>query len=112
MLRQNLTVRTANHAFYQSFAVNPHDTEGRPLGDGQWDIPRLRELLENVLSKHETFEGFEVEHAFPNVGRRRMLLNARRVPGEGGRPPLILLAFEDVTGKDGEGKHTRAERGG
>ena len=102
VLRHDLTVRSANHAFYQAFAVDPLDTEGRPvyqLGEGHWNIPRLRELLENVLSQHESFEGYEVEHDFPGLGRRRMLLNARRVLARGGRPPLILLAIEDVTAR-------------
>ena len=64
--------------------VEPGETEGQlifHLGDGQWDIPRLRELLEDVLPKNSTFSGFEVDHDFPNVGRRKIILNARRPDG-------------------------------
>ena len=67
------------------------------LGDRQWDIPRLHELLETVLPKDTAFENFEVEHDFPGIGHRTMLLNARRIPGEAGTTQLILLAMEDIT---------------
>ena len=90
-----------NRSFYRSFAVDPTETEGRlvyELGNGQWDIPALRQLLEDVLPERESFDDFEVTHDFPSVGRKVMLLNARRVVGDGdGRAASILLAIEDIT---------------
>src|SRR4029079_18407571 len=76
--------------------------EGRfvyDLGNGQWDIPKLRTLLPQVLSNSHPVEDFEVEHAFPDLGRRTMLLNARRFPPESNDPALVLLAIEDITGR-------------
>src|SRR5580704_13010337 len=83
VLDKNLRVRTANTAFYRNFRASQEETEGRfvyELGNGQWDIPRLRTLLNLVLSNSHPIEEFEVEHAFPAIGRRNMLLNARRFP--------------------------------
>jgi chemotaxis protein methyltransferase CheR len=67
------------------------------LGDGQWNIPALRDLLENVIPKHRTIEAYEVEHEFPAIGRRMMLLNARQVFDDKHRGSILLLAIEDVT---------------
>jgi len=95
-LSLDLKVWLANKSFYDSFKVTPEDTEGRriyDLGNGQWNIPRLRELLEEIIPYDETFDNFEVDHEFESIGRKLMLLNARRV--NSGR--LILLAIEDVT---------------
>jgi PAS domain S-box-containing protein len=100
VLDKSLRVRTANAAFYRDFHVSKEETEGRfvyELGNGQWDIPQLRTLLPQVLSNSHPVEDFEVEHAFPGLGRRNMLLNARRFPPEGNDPDLVLLAIEDVT---------------
>ena len=102
VLDGDLRVRTANGAFYQSFRVSAEDTEGRlvyDLGDGQWDIPRLRALLHEVSSDHHPVSDFEVEHDFPAIGRRSMLLNARPFPPKPGKPELVLLAFEDITAR-------------
>jgi light-regulated signal transduction histidine kinase (bacteriophytochrome) len=80
--------------------VKPEETEGQfvyDLGNRQWNIPRLRELLEEIIPKNNTFEGFQMEHDFPTIGRRIMLLNARRIPTEADETRLILLAIEDVT---------------
>ena len=66
------------------------------LGNRQWDIPSLRELLEKILPHDQHFEGYMVEHDFPEIGRRKMLLNARRVLGKPGARQLILLAMEEV----------------
>jgi two-component system CheB/CheR fusion protein len=103
VLDGRLRVRTANRAFYQTFRVNPRDTEGRliyELGDRQWDIPRLRTLLEELLPQNSHFEDFEVEHDFPGIGRRTMLLNAHRVVQlEGEASHLILLAIEDISAR-------------
>jgi len=106
VLDKSLRVRTANAAFYRDFHVSKEETEGRfvyELGDGQWDIPRLRTLLVQVQSNSHPVEDFEVEHTFPAIGRRNMLLNARRFPSESNNPELVLLAIEDKT------DHRRAE---
>jgi two-component system CheB/CheR fusion protein len=101
VLDADLTVVRANRSFYRVFRVESEQVEGRrvfDLGDGQWDIPRLRELLERLLPQNESFDDFEVEHDFPGLGRRVMLLNARRMErGAAPGPELILLAIEDVT---------------
>ena len=100
VLDGDLRVKTANDAFYQSFRVSAEETESRlvyDLGDGQWDIPGLRALLHEVSSAHHPVNDFEVEHDFPAIGRRSMLLNARPFPPKPGTPELILLAFEDIT---------------
>ncbi len=100
VLDKSLRVRTANMAFYRGFHASKEQTEGRfvhELGNGQWDIPRLRTLLTEVLSNSHPIEDFEVDHAFPDLGRRNMLLNARRFPPDSKDPDLVLLAIEDVT---------------
>jgi two-component system CheB/CheR fusion protein len=94
----------ANKSFCRTFQVSKEETEERliyKLGDGQWDIPELRKLLEEILPQNNKFEDFRVEHDFPGIGRKRMLLNARRIIGEiGDEGAKILLAIEDVTGKE------------
>ncbi|MDH3685606.1 MAG: PAS domain-containing protein [Myxococcales bacterium] len=106
VLNADLTVERANQAFYQAFGAEPEETVGKrifDLGDGQWEIPRLRELLEQLLPKNQAFDDYEVDHEFPTIGRRVMLLNARRVKrSRTGDPDLILLAIEDVTGRAAE----------
>ena len=100
MLDDALCVIVASRFFYQAFAVTPSETEGRPLyelGNGQWDIPALRELLDAVIPLHTTIEEFEVEHDFPAIGRRTMLLNARKIFYEGNNSTSLLIAIEDVT---------------
>ena len=95
-----LKVVKANHSFYRSFRVEPKGTEGKliyDLGNRQWDIPKLRELLEDILPQNSSFNDFEVEHEFKDIGRKIMHLNARRIYGEIGETQLILLAIEDVT---------------
>lgn len=90
-----LRVRSANTAFYQTFRVSSKETENRliyELGNGQWDIPALRTLLEDIVPRSSLFNDFVLEHDFPDIGRRIMLLNARRLHAE-----LVLLAMEDVT---------------
>jgi hypothetical protein len=67
------------------------------LGNGQWDIPKLRQLLEEILPRNSTFNDFVVEHEFPRIGRKRMLLNARRILGKDNELKAILLAIEDTT---------------
>src|SRR5690606_28460380 len=92
----DLRVRAANESFYRMFDVQPEETIGSlvyDLGNGQWDLPDLRRLLEQILPRNEVFNGFEVDHAFEGIGRRVMVLNARRLNDH----RLILLAIEDVT---------------
>ena len=105
VLDGDLRVRSANRSFYRTFHVRPKETEGRllyDLGNHQWDIPDLRKLLGEILPQHTFFEGFEVRHDFPSIGKKVMLLNARRLHREGNHRGLILLAFEDVTPRDAE----------
>ncbi len=99
-LNQNLQVLEANKAFYETFHSARHETEGRliyDLGNGQWNIPQLRELLENILPTHSTFRDFEVTHEFEHVGRKVMLLNASEIFDPNAQARTILLAIEDVT---------------
>ena len=100
VLEPDLTIRFANRAFCQTFAVAPEHTVGRKLyelGDGQWDIPGLRASLETIVSGQKTIEAFEVDHVFPSIGRRVMALNARKIYRHGNNIKQILLAIEDVT---------------
>jgi chemotaxis protein methyltransferase CheR len=102
VLDDALRVVAASRSFYQAFLVTPPETEGRPLyelGNGQWDIPALRELLTAVIPQHTTIEEFEVEHDFPTIGRRSMLLNARKIFYEGNNSTSLLVAIEDVTAR-------------
>jgi PAS domain S-box-containing protein len=100
VLTPDLTVRFANRSFCHIFAVSPEQTVGRKLyeiGNGQWDIPELRTLLETIIPGGKTIEAFEVEHVFPSIGQRIMLLNARTVYRPDNETRQILLAIEDVT---------------
>jgi PAS domain-containing protein len=94
-----LRVRSANRAFYQTFQVSPEETENRliyELGNGQWNIPALRTLLEDIVPQSSVFNDFELEHDFPAIGRKVMLLNARKLrPGD--HTEFLVLAMEDVT---------------
>ena len=99
MLDNALRVRSANRAFYQTFHVSQEETEDRliyELGNGQWDIPALRTLLEDVIPTSSVFNDFELEHTFPIIGRRIMLLNGRKLRA-GSHAELLVLAMEDVT---------------
>ena len=100
ILDGDLRVRTANRAFYEAFLVSTGETEGRfvyDLGDGQWNIPGLRALLNEVLTRTRSVHDYQVEHDFPALGRKTMLLNARPFPPDSASPELILLAVEDVS---------------
>jgi PAS domain S-box-containing protein len=100
VLEPDLTIRFANRSFCQTFGVAPEDTIGRKLyeiGEGQWDIPKLRSALEAIVSGRDTIEAFEVEYVLPSIGRRIMVLNARKVYRPGNKIRQILLAIEDVT---------------
>jgi two-component system CheB/CheR fusion protein len=99
-LDQDLRVVTVSRSFYEFFKVKPEETVGQliyDLGNKQWDIPRLRELLETILPQKTTFDNYEVEHNFAAIGRRIMLLNARQIQRASGKERIILLAIEDIT---------------
>src|SRR6202046_2723899 len=101
ILDTTLRVRSANRAFYQAFHVSPEETEDRliyELGNGQWDIPDLRTLLEDIVPKSSVFDDFELEHTFPVIGRRVMLLNARKLLA-GHHGELLVLAMGEDTGR-------------
>jgi PAS domain S-box-containing protein len=101
ILDTTLRVQSANRAFYQTFHVSPEETVDRliyQLGNGQWDIPALRTLLEDIVPKSSVFDDFELEHSFPVIGRRVMLLNARKLQA-GHHGELLVLAMEDVTAR-------------
>jgi diguanylate cyclase (GGDEF)-like protein/PAS domain S-box-containing protein len=100
VLDSELRVITANRSFYRTFQVNPEETEKRliyDMGKRQWDIPGLRKLLENILPMNTSFEDFEVDHDFESIGRKTMLLNARKIYREANNVEMILLAIEDIT---------------
>jgi nitrogen-specific signal transduction histidine kinase len=102
ILDKDLRVMAANEPFYRTFQVEPKDTEKKivyELGDGQWNIPALRKLLEDILPKNTFFKGFEVAHEFPVIGRKVMILNARQIhfQEDTAFQPIIMLAIEDVT---------------
>jgi chemotaxis protein methyltransferase CheR len=105
ILDKDLRVMAANDSFYRTFQVEPKNTESKivyELGDGQWDIPELRKLIEDILPKNTFFKGFQVAHEFPSIGRKVMILNARQIHVKEDMvseifPPIIMLAMEDVT---------------
>ena len=102
VLDSSLRIESANRSFYRAFRVEPVDTIGKfiyDLGDKQWHIPRLRELLEKILPRSNSIEEFQVEHDFKELGRRTMLLNARRIVDPRQKTERILLAIEDITGR-------------
>jgi two-component sensor histidine kinase len=102
VLDDELRVLAASRAFYETFKVDIEQTRDcllYDLGDGQWNIPALRLLLETIIPEHTAMDGFEVDHDFPGVGRRTMLLNARKVLYETSSSATILLAFTDITAR-------------
>lgn len=102
VLEKDFRVASANKAFYETFQVNSDETEGRliyDLGNGQWNIPKLRELFESLLPRQTVIEGFEVAHQFESIGYRTMLINARRMANEPDVPERIVCVVEDITGR-------------
>ena len=100
VLNGDLRIVSANPAFYRTFQVTPQEIEGQllyDLGNRQWDISSLRQLMEEILPKNTQVEDFLIEHEFPRIGRKRMLLNARQIVQEDHRTQWILLAIEDIT---------------
>ncbi len=107
VLDANLQIVSANRAFCEYFHVSAADTKGRKiydLGNRQWNIAALRELLETILPRDQTFEGYLVEHNFPIIGHRKIMLNARCIAGKVEQPSLILLAMEQVESGSNEVK--------
>ena len=105
VLDLDLRVQSANRAFYHTFQVEAEETMGRRvynLGDGQWDIFALRRLLEEIIPENTNFNDFLVEHEFPYIGHKTMLLNARRVFRPDNQAELLILAIEDVTERTGD----------
>jgi two-component system CheB/CheR fusion protein len=101
-LDQDLRVVSVSRSFYEVFKVKPEETVGQliyDLGNKQWNIPKLRELLETILPQKTTFDNYEVEHDFATIGRRIMLLNARQIQRVLGKERIILLAIEDITAR-------------
>ncbi len=108
VLDSELKILTANHNFYDTFKVSPEETIGRfiyAVGNRQWDIPKLRLLLEEILPRDTVLNGYEVEQDFPVIGRKTILLNARQIFRENIGSHIILLAMEDIT----ERKHVEYE---
>ena len=100
VLDANLKIISANRSFYKTFRVTPDETIGSfiyDLGNKQWGIPKLRELLEEILPKHKAFYDFEVDHNFRDIGHKIMLLNARQIYRKDIGTKTILLAIEDIT---------------
>lgn len=100
VLDKNLRVKTGNKSFYDTFQVDEKDTEGiliYQLGNGQWNIPELKTVLENVLPNKQSFSDLEISHHFPHIGQRTMLLNASEIFSETGTEKLILISFGDIT---------------
>jgi PAS domain-containing protein len=100
ILDEKLRVISANRTFYAFFQVTKEETVGKrvyELGNGQWKVPQLSILLEDILPKNTFFTDFKVEHTFPKIGHKIMLLNARRIYKTGEKRPILLLAMEDIT---------------
>ena len=102
VLDSDLKILTANHSFYETFMVTPEETIGNfiyDVGNRQWDIPKLRVLFEEILPHDRVINGYEVEHDFPGIGRKIILLNARQIFRENIGSHIILLAMEDITSR-------------
>src|SRR5664279_4951684 len=100
ILDRDLRVNLANQAFYDTFKVTPKQTEKKliyKLGNGQWNIPKLKTLLEEILPKKNSFDNYEITHDFVDVGHKTMLLNARQLRGIDNVWPEIFLVIEDIT---------------
>lgn len=112
ILDKDHRIISANKTFYHQFKVKPERTENLllyELGNGQWNIPQLRKLLEELLPTHNPFNNFRVEHDFPTIGKRVMLLNARQIKRKGRWKDRILLAIADITDQDKDRKEKEAD---
>lgn len=102
ILDADLRVVSANQSFYRTFQVSPEETKNSflyELGNRQWDIPELRRLLGDILPKNNQINDFRIDHVFPKIGRRVIILNARRLMRKDIGTQMILLAVEDVAGR-------------
>lgn len=102
VLDEQMRVLTVNRSFLTQFQASPEETEGKlvyDLGNGQWNIPELHDLLENIIPNQTTFENYEVRHRFETIGEKVMQLNARKLLRTDGKSAMILLAIEDITEK-------------
>lgn len=102
VLDESLTVIYASRNFYKIFLVTEDETIGQninELGNGQWNISDLKTLLREILTKHHSVENYEIKHHFSNIGKKTMLLNARKVISPNSSAPRILLAIEDISEK-------------
>ncbi|MGK9476753.1 PAS domain S-box protein [Melioribacter sp. OK-6-Me] len=100
VLDKNFKIIRANKSFYSKFLTNQGKVEGRfffDIDNGAWDIPDLKKLIKKILPQNTSFNDFEVEHRFPRIGKKTMLLNARRIYRDGNKTEMILLAIEDIT---------------
>jgi two-component system CheB/CheR fusion protein len=107
VLDGELRIVSASRSFYQTFQLTPAETTGRlfcEIGQRQWDIPCLRKLLEEILRESAPFENFQVDYDSPTIGRKSLLLNARRIAREGHQPGLILLAMEERVASSAAGQ--------
>lgn len=102
VLDGKLSIVMANSSFYKTFGVTRKETEGKviyEIGNGQWDIPGLKVLLEEIIPKKKKVDDYEVIHRFEKIGDKAMLLNAREIVRQDNRQKMILLAIEDITEK-------------
>jgi two-component system CheB/CheR fusion protein len=102
ILDTKLQVTSANQRFCDVFQLSAKQVENQSVyefGDGQWNIPELRQLLESILPENPVCNDFEIDHTFPNIGRKVLLLNARYLAGDANQPGRILLAIEEVTAR-------------
>ncbi len=100
VLDKKLVVVMANSAFYKTFHVSKTETEGvriYDIGNGQWNITKLKVLLENIIPKSKAVDDYEVTHIFEHIGKKVMLLNAREIIRQDNRQEVILLAIEDIS---------------
>ena len=100
ILDENMRVLSANRSFFNIFKVDSVNTIGAllyDLGNGQWNIPSLRILLEDILPKNDTVDDYEIEHNFESIGHKTMLLNACKIVANKNEPSIILLAIEDIS---------------
>lgn len=102
VLNTDYRVRMANEAFYGTFHTEAYNTEGRLLfdiGEGQWNKPEIKDLINDILLHGRQFDGYEMQYVLPSIGVRTMLVNGRKVVQKANKQELILLAFEDITDK-------------
>ena len=100
VLDRKLCIVMANSSFYKTFGVSRKETENTVIykvGNGQWNIPQLKTLLEEIIPKHKEVDDYEVVHNFEHIGNKAMLLNAREIMRQDNRQKVILIAIEDIT---------------